>query len=161
MDAHKTPDAVREAILKYTQHHVGCAVYGTWVHGEPKCSCGLDKARASLAALDSRAGDAGEVQRLRKGLERARSDLHLVMLHGSVRPMWEEAKAARDRVHEVLAATPAPAVDAVPAGEVERFANDDAAKVLYDSWSDQPGWVPWVERGNSTMQERARREVSL
>lgn len=42
-----------------------------------------------------------------------------------------------------------------------RFDNDDAAKSLYDTWSDQPGWVPWVERGNSTMQERARREVTL
>lgn len=33
------------------------------------------------------------------------------------------------------------------------------ARKLYDSWSDQPGWVPWVERGNSLMQERARRET--
>ncbi|KQO50614.1 hypothetical protein [Sphingomonas sp. Leaf257] len=55
MTTRQTPDAVREAIIKYTQHHVGCAVYGTWVHGEPKCSCGLDEARNALAALDSRA----------------------------------------------------------------------------------------------------------
>lgn len=38
----------------------------------------------------------------------------------------------------------------------DRFANDEAAKALYDTWSDQPGWVPWVERGNSTMQDKAR-----
>lgn len=43
----------------------------------------------------------------------------------------------------------------------DRFANDEAAKALYDTWADKPGWVPWVERGNSTMQERARREVAL
>jgi len=48
-----------------------------------------------------------------------------------------------------------------PAGEPDRYANDDAAKTLYDSWSEHPGWVPWVDRGNSAMQERARREVSL
>ncbi|MBM3927619.1 MAG: hypothetical protein FJ335_04050 [Sphingomonadales bacterium] len=39
----------------------------------------------------------------------------------------------------------------------DRLANDAAAKALYDSWSSQPGWVPWVERGNSDMQEEARR----
>jgi hypothetical protein len=43
----------------------------------------------------------------------------------------------------------------------DRFANDEAAKALYDTWADKPGWVPWVERGNSIMQERARREVTL
>lgn len=41
----------------------------------------------------------------------------------------------------------------------DRFANDAAAKALYDTWSDQPGWVPWVERGNSLMQSKARREA--
>lgn len=46
-------------------------------------------------------------------------------------------------------------------GEGDRFANDAAAKALYDTWSHMPGWVPWVERGNSDMQERARREVML
>jgi hypothetical protein len=48
-----------------------------------------------------------------------------------------------------------------PAERSDRFANDDAAKALYDTWSGQAGWVPWVERGNSLMQERARREVML
>ena len=43
----------------------------------------------------------------------------------------------------------------------ERFANDAVAKALYDTWADQPGWVPWVDRGNSDMQERARREAML
>lgn len=51
--------------------------------------------------------------------------------------------------------------DGIRQGEVERLASEAVAKALYDSWSDQPGWVPWVERGNSDMQERARREVML
>lgn len=46
-----------------------------------------------------------------------------------------------------------------PVERPDRFANDAAAKKLYDTWSNKPGWVPWVERGNSLMQERARREV--
>lgn len=43
--------------------------------------------------------------------------------------------------------------------ESDRFANDANAKALYDCWDDQPGWVPWIERGNSDMQEKARREA--
>lgn len=42
----------------------------------------------------------------------------------------------------------------------DRFKHDDAARKLYDTWRDQPGWVPWVERGNSLMQMKARREAS-
>lgn len=30
------------------------------------------------------------------------------------------------------------------------------AKEVYNSWKIEDGWVPWVEGGNSTMQERAR-----
>lgn len=41
----------------------------------------------------------------------------------------------------------------------DRYANDAAAKVIYDTWRDQPGWVQWEERGNSFMQQRARDEV--
>jgi len=41
-----------------------------------------------------------------------------------------------------------------------RYANDAAAKVIYDTWSDLPGWVPWVERGNSERQDMARREAA-
>ena len=63
-------------------------------------------ASTTLSADAIRQGEGCEVERLRKALERARSDLHLVTLHGSVRSMWEEAKAARDRVHEALMADP-------------------------------------------------------
>lgn len=31
------------------------------------------------------------------------------------------------------------------------------ARAIYDQWSDQPGWVPWVESGNSHRQDDARR----
>lgn len=42
-----------------------------------------------------------------------------------------------------------------------RYANDAAAKAIYDSWSDQDGWVPWVNFGNSNRQEDARRAAAL
>ncbi len=123
----QTPDALREAVARIVDPASwperlpstrGAA--GRFAQYQARSLAKADAILAAIAAFDSRAGDAGEVERLRKGLERARSDLHLVTLHGSVRPMWEEAKAARDTVHEVLAATPAPAVDAVPAGEGEQ-----------------------------------------
>lgn len=31
------------------------------------------------------------------------------------------------------------------------------ARKIYESWSDQPGFVPWVDGGNSTKQDEARR----
>lgn len=34
------------------------------------------------------------------------------------------------------------------------------AKVIYDSWSDNPEFVPWVAGGNSLMQDKARRMAS-
>lgn len=42
----------------------------------------------------------------------------------------------------------------------DRYANDRLAELIYNSWSKQPGWKPWRERGNSHMQEKARREVA-
>jgi hypothetical protein len=33
------------------------------------------------------------------------------------------------------------------------------ARVIYESWSGQPGFVPWVDGGNSTMQGEARGEA--
>lgn len=66
-------------------------------------------------------------------------------------------RLARNRIRLALEA----ALDNTAVERCDRFANDEAAKALYDTWSNQPGWMPWVERGNSTMQERARREVAL
>ena len=31
------------------------------------------------------------------------------------------------------------------------------ARLIYDGWCDQPGWVPWVPGGNSIKQDDARR----
>jgi hypothetical protein len=33
---------------------------------------------------------------------------------------------------------------------------EDEARAIYDAWQGQPGWVPWVERGNSHRQVEAR-----
>lgn len=53
------------------------------------------------------------------------------------------------------------ALASAPVGQTrDPYANDAAAKALYDSWSNLPGWVPWREHGNSNMQEKARREVA-
>ena len=33
---------------------------------------------------------------------------------------------------------------------------EEAAKLVYDSWNGNPGWLPWVPNGNSTKQDEAR-----
>jgi hypothetical protein len=38
-----------------------------------------------------------------------------------------------------------------------RDAIEAKAREIYDGWKDQPGWVPWVEGGNSHRQDDARR----
>ena len=38
----------------------------------------------------------------------------------------------------------------------ERYQDDEAAKEIYDSWKDLPGWVPWTPFGNGLKQEDAR-----
>lgn len=40
-------------------------------------------------------------------------------------------------------------------------ANEAEAQRIYESWADQPGYVPWVPGGNSDKQEEARRQASL
>ena len=75
-------------------------------------------------------------------------------------------RMSRQVFHELPLHTQIKAADRLtdtvkPASTRDRYANDDAAKALYDTWSGHPGWVPWVDRGNSIMQERARREVML
>lgn len=34
--------------------------------------------------------------------------------------------------------------------------DEQCAETLYNSWSEQPGWIPWVPGGNSTKQDEAR-----
>ncbi|EJZ58513.1 hypothetical protein I1A_002841 [Pseudomonas fluorescens R124] len=54
---------------------------------------------------------------------------------------------------EALKATldPAPERDDDHADEIE-----EKARAIYEGWSVKPGFVPWVEGGNSTMQREAR-----
>ena len=33
---------------------------------------------------------------------------------------------------------------------------EEAAKIVYDSWKEFPGWLPWVPNGNSLKQDDAR-----
>jgi hypothetical protein len=171
MDAHKTPDAVREAVIaaitkadanfgysycltkmdeageEHTLFMDGFepAVFQDREDGYPVIEQRRNAARtdAILAALDSRAGDAGE--EIENGytaddavdfvFNRLASKLGLVdwqVVEGSEE--WEGDVSAT--LHRLLIdagiiddetgavatlATPAPAVDAVPAGEVERL----------------------------------------
>ena len=41
------------------------------------------------------------------------------------------------------------------------FGREERAKAIYNGWRDQPGWVPWVEGGNSHKQDEARRLAVL
>lgn len=47
-------------------------------------------------------------------------------------------------------------------GEAEpaKWDSEAAAKALYETWSRQPQYIPWVNGGNSIMQDKARRLVS-
>lgn len=33
---------------------------------------------------------------------------------------------------------------------------EEAARLVYESWGEVPGWVPWVPNGNSLKQDEAR-----
>ncbi len=46
-------------------------------------------------------------------------------------------------------------VEAAPVQTVD--AAEARARRIYDSWTSRPGWVPWVQGGNSDMQAEARR----
>jgi len=53
-----------------------------------------------------------------------------------------------------------PTEDVLDVKVPRRYANDAAAKVIYDTWSDLPGWVPWVKHGNSERQDVARLDAA-
>lgn len=44
-----------------------------------------------------------------------------------------------------------------PADQHQAAQLESLAKTVYDSWQTQPGWVPWVDGGNSLKQDEARR----
>lgn len=46
---------------------------------------------------------------------------------------------------------PVHAADDSRRAQIER-----TAKMIYGTWSKQPGWVPWIDGSNSTMQDKAR-----
>lgn len=116
MTTRQTPDAVREAVaqlqeaLKQAEGHESQSVM-------VKCA----DLRAILAALDSRAGDAGEAVAWCSPGQLA--NLTDVDRDGGV--YLPIRKTRRGNFTMPLFATPAPAVDAVPAGEVERKAIRD------------------------------------
>lgn len=58
------------------------------------------KLKAAEAAIRQTLPIHGE---MREALEQAASDFHLISLHGTMRPMWEDAKAGRNKVLAVLA----------------------------------------------------------
>ena len=55
-----------------------------------------------------------------------------------------------------IAAQPSPAPVAASQGEEERAAIEAVAKVIYEQWINERGYVPWVEAENSDMQYQAR-----
>jgi hypothetical protein len=44
--------------------------------------------------------------------------------------------------------------------ESEPYKDSELAKALYETWSNQPGYVQWQDGGNSHMQDKAREMAS-
>lgn len=44
----------------------------------------------------------------------------------------------------------------LPAPGEDELAIESVAKAVYEQWAHLRGYLPWVEGGNSTMQDRAR-----
>lgn len=99
-------------------------------------------------AIAAARGGAGNALAEREAGRKGATDEIVRYLQGlalvtQLREILDAADAIEDGEH--LSQRPSPERD------------DTAAKTLYDSWSDQPGWVPWVPHGNSDMQDKARR----
>lgn len=109
MTTRQTPDAVREAAEEIVALPHGLDI-----------GYAQDIARRILAALDSRAGDAGEGF----GAVLERWD--------SVIPLSHDERAKL--IAELTAATPAPAADAVPAGEGDALRVDWNRRELADAY---------------------------
>jgi hypothetical protein len=53
--------ALIDRLLSFTSHSLACAIYQrSWASGAPKCTCGLDEVRASVAALTTAGQANGE-----------------------------------------------------------------------------------------------------
>lgn len=70
---------------------------------------------------------------------------------GGFMPAEAEAIAAWNR------RSPTAPPDTLKQALEARQPTEMAAQAIYESWSSQPGWVPWVEGGNSQKQDEARR----
>ncbi|APX66301.1 hypothetical protein AV944_11180 [Sphingomonas sp. LK11] len=123
MTTRQTPDAVREAVARETlakQYDASMPSRAAHIRAGTSDHKAID-AILAFAALDSRAGDAREGWKL----------VPVEPTEAMLDAYWKqtgESKEMRSRTHAymrrywsaMLAATPAPAVDAVPAGEVEQ-----------------------------------------
>ncbi|MFH8652281.1 hypothetical protein ACH37Y_06150 [Sphingomonas paucimobilis] len=133
MNAQETPDAVREGLSWRLERIID--------DGGPLTLSDKAVLREALAALDSRAGDAGEGKasnrviyllqgdnsRMAGALRACRDQFSFYASEHTAAGKSEKAatnarfaKIADDALTAVKPTTPAPAVDAVPAGEVER-----------------------------------------
>jgi len=74
-------------------------------------------------------------------------DIDRVIEAASVRPQPEQADG------------PEPALERGAGGSIVLGDSEASAQRLYETWSDQPGWVPWVPGGNSDKQNEARRQA--
>jgi DNA-binding transcriptional regulator YdaS (Cro superfamily) len=157
MTTRQTPDAVREGLFAgwSTKTLADQCHMQAREHLDPEFTQFMTAVGNRLAALDSRAGDAGEEDRYTVGYAQGQADatqLHqwmqdkawqdtvLMLVHyqrlaertwlvgheeaaAKLAKWWRHARAlSATKSVEDIAATPAPAVDAVPAGEVERQA---------------------------------------
>lgn len=134
----QTPDAVREAVARIIDPKPFEA-RSCVVERSQRQKDALAKADTILAALDSRAGDAGEPvawQWERRGRYGPTDGATIGKWERVLTPYapdtWPEAD--RRNIVPLYAATPAPAVDAVPAGEVDALRVDWNRRELADAY---------------------------
>jgi hypothetical protein len=69
-------------------------------------------------------------------------------------------KAYGEACFQAGRATPSVQPDVEAVSEARDAAREARAKTIYESWKGQPGYVPWMEGGNSLMQDRARQQAA-
>jgi hypothetical protein len=90
-------------------------------------------------------------------LERFRAEVQAICESGKHRTMHTQLQMCGflDGLRCKALAARIEVVDVAPAApDIE-----PQARAIYESWSTQPGFVPWVDGGNSTMQQKARAEA--
>lgn len=77
-----------------------------------------------------------------------------------VRRFYDKAKADAEAAKLNAAAGVTVVRDQTEApADADGLRLEATAREIYDSWKDEPGWVPWVEGGNSTKQDVARQRA--